>query len=148
MTKRQSKVRTHELAEALVDGISRGITLSQICRDHGINRGEIYKWQEDDPALRERIARARVDGFDAIAEECIEIAEDSSNDYIDTENGPRLNAEHVQRSKLRIETRLKLLAKWDPKRYGDKVEHAVTGSDGGPVQNVLRIEYVRPKESP
>ena len=24
--------------------------------------------------------------------------------------------------KLQIETRLKLLAKWDPKRYGDKVD--------------------------
>ena len=33
---------------------------------------------------------------------------------------PSLNAEHIQRSKLRVETRLKLLAKWDPKRYGER----------------------------
>ena len=38
-----------------------------------------------------------------------------------TEFGPRVNAEHIQRSKLRIETRLKLLAKWNPKKYGDKL---------------------------
>jgi hypothetical protein len=27
----------------------------------------------------------------------------------------------VQRAKLRIDTRLKLLSKWDPKRYGEKL---------------------------
>jgi hypothetical protein len=57
----------------------------------------------------------------------MEIADDSRNDYIDRLNsdgeviGKQLDAEHVQRSKLRIETRLKLLAKWNPKRYGDKM---------------------------
>ena len=41
--------------------------------------------------------------------------------------GFQLNGEHVQRSKLRIETRLKLLAKWDPRRYGDRLalDHGV-----------------------
>ena len=28
----------------------------------------------------------------------------------------------IQRAKLRIDTRLKLLSKWDPKRYGDKLD--------------------------
>jgi hypothetical protein len=30
----------------------------------------------------------------------------------------------VQRDKLIVETDLKLLAKWSPKRYGDKVTHS------------------------
>jgi hypothetical protein len=34
---------------------------------------------------------------------------------------------NVQRVKLIIETDLKLLAKWDPRRYGDKVDLEVTG---------------------
>ena len=43
------------------------------------------------------------------------------------------DSEHVQRSKLRVETRLKLLAKWDPRRYGDRLqlandpEHPIAG---------------------
>ena len=33
-----------------------------------------------------------------------------------------MNAEFVARSRLRVDTRLKLLAKWDPKRYGERSE--------------------------
>jgi hypothetical protein len=36
------------------------------------------------------------------------------------------DSEWISRSRLRVETRLKLLAKWDPKRYGDK---SLLGSD-------------------
>jgi hypothetical protein len=36
--------------------------------------------------------------------------------------------------KLRIETRLKLLAKWNPKKYGDKVQV------GGDAENPLKVE--------
>lgn len=40
-----------------------------------------------------------------------------------------LNTEHVQRSKLRIETRLKLLSKWFPKKYGDKLDVTSAGNE-------------------
>ena len=69
-----------------------------------------------------RFGRAREKGEEAIAAECLDIADDTSQDMIDTAYGPRLNTEHVQRSKLRIETRLKLLAKWNPKKWGDKLD--------------------------
>ena len=54
----------------------------------------------------------------------------------------------VEHRKLRIETRLKLLAKWNPKKYGDKLAH--TGADGeGPVEIALseRISKARARES-
>jgi hypothetical protein len=35
---------------------------------------------------------------------------------------------------LRVETRLKLLAKWDPKRYGDKIAQEISGPDGGAIK--------------
>lgn len=62
------------------------------------------------PAFSADIARARLDGFDAIARRARLTARgkgDSSGD--------------VQRDKLIVETDLKLLAKWDPKRYGDRI---------------------------
>jgi hypothetical protein len=44
----------------------------------------------------------------------------------------------VQRDKLIIETDLKLLAKWDPKRYGDRLD--LGNADGQPFQiNVHRF---------
>jgi hypothetical protein len=80
-------------------------------------------------------------GFDAIAEEALEIADDGSNDWMerrrkDGSTEEVVNSEHVQRSKLRIETRLKLLAKWSPKRYGDKQTHSIGGDPDAPAVQV------------
>jgi hypothetical protein len=85
----------------------------------------VYDWIAADEALATRIAHARELGFDAIAEDILDIADDGTNDWIERKRqdgsvGTVLDSEHVQRSKLRIETRLKLLAKWSPAKYGDK----------------------------
>jgi hypothetical protein len=98
--------------------------------------------------VSQAIARARESGFDYLAAECLEIAEDGSNDYMASKHGPVLDTEHVQRSKLRIETRLKLLAKWDPKRYGDKVQLADADGNNLPAPQwiVAPIEPAKPRE--
>jgi hypothetical protein len=71
------------------------------------------------------IARAREEGFDAIAREALEIADDGRRDYVPLENGGlAVDHDHIARSRLRVDTRLKLLAKWDPKRYGERIQHA------------------------
>lgn len=45
--------------------------------------------------------------------------------------------------KLRIDTRLKLLAKWDPKRYGDK---QLVGSDpDNPLPQGFTVNLVKSK---
>lgn len=136
-------LRTPELAETIVQGISEGIALRELCRMHGISKSWVYDWIENDAELAGRIARARVKGYDAIAEECLDIADDARNDWMERrrdgeEAGPAFDAEHVQRSKLRIETRLKLLAKWDPKRYGDKIQQEHSGPGGKPIEMIER----------
>lgn len=83
------------------------------------------------------IAHAREIGFDVIATDCLSIADNAQNDWMDNNDpdnpGFKFNGEHVQRSKLRIETRLKLLAKWDPKRYGEMMRQEISGPDGGEI---------------
>lgn len=74
----------------------------------------VRRWQREDPALESAIADARVIGHDVIAADCLTIADKSASDS--GEGG----AVHVQRDRLRVDTRLKLLAKWDPKRYGEQ----------------------------
>jgi hypothetical protein len=54
----------------------------------------------------------------------------------DERGGCELNGEHIQRSRVRIDTRKWMLSKMLPKVYGDKTEVAVTGPHGGPVQTV------------
>jgi len=65
---------------------------------------------------------ARAAGYDALADECVAIADETAFDTIETDSGTKANKEWIQRSKLRVETRLKLLAKWHPKKYGEKLE--------------------------
>lgn len=86
----------------------------------------VYDWIDADADFSAGIARARLLGYDVIAQDCLTIADDGRNDFMAAraadgdEAALKYDADHVQRSKLRIETRLKLLAKWDPKRYGER----------------------------
>lgn len=126
MTGRPTK-RTDKLVDEIIAAVSEGITLREICRRKEISVAAFNAWKREDEELSSRFARARDEGFDAIAEETVEIADDGTNDWVERERDDgstymELDREHVQRSKLRIETRLKLLAKWDPKRYGDKLD--------------------------
>lgn len=124
--------------------IAAGIPLRQICRYPDMpTKDAIYKYLEDetDPADHNRrlarYARARKIGFDEIAEEGLEIVDDASNDYMERERDgvPEivLDRENIQRSKLRFEARLKLLAVWDPKRYGEMLK--LGDPDANPLQN-------------
>lgn len=109
-------------ADEIIRDLSKGTPLAEICRREGLPAAStVYDWIREHQEFAVRFARARADGFDAIAADCLKIADDASGDVIETEHGPKLNAEFAARSRIRIETRLKLLAKWDPKRYGERI---------------------------
>lgn len=112
------------IASEICDRLSKGEPLASICRDeHMPAVRTVGDWRETRPEFSASIARAREEGFDAIAADCLDIADDKSGDVRLVGDGDTevCNTEFVQRAKLRIETRLKLLAKWDPKRYGERV---------------------------
>jgi hypothetical protein len=134
---------TPEVAERICAGLAQGTPLTVICAEPGMPADRtVREWAEKDEELSAAIARARELGFDKLALEALAIADETHRDTIHTDNGERPNAEWIARSKLRIETRLKLLAKWDPKRYGEKTTTEVTGDGGGPVQHSLAVRFV------
>lgn len=102
-----------------------------------------------DESVSALIARAREDGFDVIATDALRIA-DSDRICEKVKYGPdgevveKVIVDMVDRSRLQVDTRLKLLAKWDPKRYGDKVQHADAEGNNLPVPN-FTILPVTPK---
>lgn len=125
-----------EIADSILESLREGVPLAEVCRSPGFPHPSTWRdWCDKDENLAIAYARAREDGFDAIAQECLDIADEVSRDNIATEQGERPNTEWISRSKLRVETRLKLLAKWDPKRYGDRTtlagdpEAPLLGSD-------------------
>lgn len=115
--------RTPKVVEDILARLSTGETLSAICRseDRFPSREAWLNWCDADEDLRLAYARARELGEDALAEQCNEIAEEDIATY-DTEHGTRLDPADVARQKMRIETRLKLLAIWNPKKYGPKLD--------------------------
>lgn len=100
----------------IIEWVSAGKTLQSYSRQKGKPSVSLIQvWRDNDPAFAANFARARDLGYDAIAAEVMEIA-DTPSDHPDD----------VQHRKLRTWTRLQLLAKWDPRRYGDraKLEHS------------------------
>lgn len=118
--------------QEICDWISTGQTLRQWCRDNNIHYSTVYLWMQKDKVFAQRFAEARDIGADCIADDALEI--------IDTEpamtggDNPKYDNAHVAWLRNRAEYRLKLLAKWNPKKYGDRMINEHTGSDGGPIE--------------
>ena len=88
----------------------------------------VYDWSYARPEVSEALARAREIGEEVMVADCLNIADDNGKDRRILEGGREVtDADVVQRAKLRIETRLKLLAIWNPKKYGSKVDMTTDG---------------------
>lgn len=111
-----SKFKSQELADLIIEEISNGKPLRQICRDQKVSKSSIYNWLNEDEEFFGRFTRARIIGAHDIADECLEIADDTTD-------------EPASR-RVRVETRLKLLARWFPQEYGEKRQIDHTSSDG------------------
>ncbi len=121
--------REQHVAE-LIEWLEEGKTLREFCRQPGRpSYGAFYDWMEEDDAIASRVARARDIGFEAIAEEALQIANTPviGKRVKESEEGTEVTREDMLgHRKLQIETRLKLLACWNPKKYGQK---QLLGSD-------------------
>lgn len=129
--------------------------MRSICRSEEMpDKSTVFRWLRLHVEFRDQYTRAKEESADALSEEMIDIADDATNDWMerlsDEEKslGYVINGEHVQRSRLRIETRKWLASKLKPKRYGDKVDHSLAGPDGGPVQHVHKVERVIRRANP
>jgi len=101
--------------------VADGKTLRSYCRQEGAPAWQtVYGWLEKDEEFLRRFARAREMGQDAIAEDTIELI-DTQPEYATSEGGSRVDSGFVQWKKNQVEQRMKLLAKWNPKKYGDRV---------------------------
>lgn len=116
--------KTPEVVATIANRLAEGEPLAVICRDEGMpNPATVRDWINSDEEVSRAIAHARELGWDAIAHSARATA-----------RGLGDSKQDVQRDKLIIDTDLKLLAKWDPRRYGEKTTLEHTGEGGGPVK--------------
>lgn len=122
--------RDPAMEQELLSRLAEGEPLSVVCRsDPKFPHPTVWRdWCEADEALAIAYARAREAGQDVIAEECLAIIDEPPARLM-TDNGPRIDPADVHNRRLRFEGRLKLLAKWNPKRWGDKVDVTSSGNE-------------------
>lgn len=127
-------IYTSELATQICDEMIGGKSLYKICAMEGMPAYRtIMNWRASNDEFRKMYLVAQQERAEAYIEEIIDIADDSSGDYTADKDGDlHFDAEHYQRSRLKVDTRKWIASKMIPRLYGDKVEH--TGPEGGPLQ--------------
>ena len=117
-----------KIIDTICERLATGEPLLRILKEKGMPALDtVMKWRQNDKEIDIKVGRARDLGYDALAVQCLEIMDEEPERVPTT--GAKDSA-HVQWQKARVETRLKLLACWDPRKYGNKVD--VT-SGGNPV---------------
>jgi hypothetical protein len=118
-----------ELASDICAQLATGKSMRTVClADEMPAMSTVFKWLSAHSEFAEQYARAKAESADALVEEILDISDDGRNDWMEVHDkdgdciGYKVNGEHVQRSKLRVETRKWIAAKLKPKKYGDKLD--------------------------
>jgi len=118
---------TQDIADPICERLSEGESLRWICREADVpNKATVFRWLANNKEFRDQYARAREVQADVLADEILDIADDSPD---------------PAKARVQIDARKWLAGKLRPKVYGDKL--AVGGDpDGEPINVVARIERV------
>lgn len=136
---------SQELVEIICTRIADGESLRAICRDEGIPaKGTVFRWIAQIKEFKDQYEAAMAQRSEAMFEEILEIADDTSRDTIDTDTGEKANAEWISRSRLRVDARKWMLSKMVPKKYGEKITQELGGIDGAPIETSHTITFIKP----
>lgn len=132
---RPSKYR-ESIARAICIRLMLGQSLNEICKlDKYPSKPAVFRWLHQHDSFRNQYRYAREVQQEHHLDEMLEIADDGSNDWMERTGkdgesiGWSINGEHVQRSKLRIDTRKWIMERMAAKTYGNKQQIDHTSSD-------------------
>ena len=129
-----------EIADAICERIADGESLRAICKDDDLpSKATVFRWLKADQEFRDQYARAKVEMADSLFDDILAIADDREKDR-DKEGS--FDIDHIQRMRLRIESRKWMAGKLRPKVYGDRIDH--TSSDGSMRPSIIRQIIVDP----
>ena len=124
------------------------------------DRQTVLDWQDSRRDFAGQYARARQRQFELWGDDILDIADDGSNDFLDRSNRNGVvqrvfNREHVERSRLRVDSRNWLLSKLLPKKYGRAGEQASGSAESESASTETRqqliesiLALVQPKADP
>jgi hypothetical protein len=143
---------TRDLADYILQELANGRTLKSICSEPLMpTMAAVVLWANHDyDGFHDRYMRACDCRAEVWIDEIMTIADDATNDFATDDEGKTVfQAEHVQRSKLRIDTRKWFASKLLHKRYGDSSLLKIGDANGdnlGPITiNVVGVSVKVPE---
>lgn len=133
------KTFSPELGTKICLLLAGGESLRAICkRDDMPVRSIVHEWVLGNPEFAAQYEMAQSLRADDLFDECLEIADDTSRDFItktrpDGSTYEAPDTEHINRSRLRVDTRKWACGRMLPKKYGDRVVNEMVGEGGGPL---------------
>jgi len=107
--------------EKVIENVSNGMALRLACDGVMTHVGFLKGIKKHD--LVNQYAQAMTNRADVIFEEILSISDDGTNDtYVNELGVLTTNHDHIQRSRLRVDSRKWMLSKMLPKKYGDKLD--------------------------
>jgi hypothetical protein len=137
---------TAELGDLICTRIAEGESVNRICSDPSMPaRSTVITWalgqvaEAKEGGFPDKYALARMVQQELLADEIHDIADDSARDVIGEDGEQTVNHEHIQRSKLRVDTRKWYLSAIVP-RFKPKSE---LGFDpNAPLKTNMLVEFV------
>jgi len=106
-----------KIMDTIIERLMDGKSLRKICESGALpDRGTILRWMNDDATLATTIARARDLQADALDDDIADVMQEIRDGTLDAQAGRVIIWAMQWRA-----------AKMRPKRYGDKIDHNVTG---------------------
>lgn len=146
VTRGRRSAFTNELGEAICSAIADGMSLRAVLARPGMpSKSMVMRWLADERYIefRDQYACAREDQADKLADEILQIADDSSNDtYLDANGHVKVNHDVIARARLQIDARKWLASKLAPKKYGDVGRRENSGINSGSMLVKSTVTFV------
>jgi hypothetical protein len=153
---------TEKIGAFICQELCKGQPLTKICKDPKVpSIPTVFTWlnplhPNHKPEFLKSYREAREVQGEVYAEQSVEIADDGRNDTY-TRLNPRtkkvekvVDYDHIQRSKLRVDTRLKMASHLTPTKFGENKKLQLTGKDDTPLipQAInLVVNFVKPDKA-
>jgi len=114
------------VAETICNRLVGGESLRAICADPAMpGRATVFRWLAGNEEFRRSYALAREFRTEDLLDEILQIADDSSGDYVEKvqPDGKVVtvpNPENIRHARLRIKARKWALARMTPRKYGNR----------------------------
>ena len=141
---------SEEFVNTICTRLSDGESLNKICSSVDMPcKATVYNWlaNKKHKTFLDKYTQARERQAESFMDECVDIADDGTRDMVivkgkDGKDYERVDHDHINRSRLRVDTRIKVAEKMAPRKYAlNRLE--LSGPDKGPIEITTPDEVLR-----